>query len=75
MPIEVDKMLDWKTLFIVGLLGGTNALQYLGFSAPAQNTTAETQAAAEILGDELKACYERADRLADQLQECRELCR
>jgi hypothetical protein len=67
-------MPDWKTLFIIGLLGGTNALQYLGISAPAQSTTAETQAAAEILGGELKACYERNDKLADELIECRAAC-
>lgn len=69
-------MPDFRTaLLILALVGGGPALTYLGGVAPAQNMTAEVQAAAEILGDALKAANERADRLAIELAECRAQCR
>jgi hypothetical protein len=76
MTIEGEKMPDFKTLLLIAALGGGGPmLTYLGVAAPAQNASNELQAAAEILGGELTACYERNAELAEALMECRELCR
>jgi hypothetical protein len=68
-------MPDFKTaLLILALGGGGPLLTYFGVAAPAQQSVVEAQAAAEILGPQLQACYERADRLADELAACRAQC-
>jgi hypothetical protein len=55
MPKGED-VLDTKTIMLIIALGGTNALQYLGISAPAQNTEAETMATAEFMSEQLDKC-------------------
>ena len=68
MPERIAEMLDFKTILLIIALGGTNALQYLGIAAPAQTQTAETVAAAEIVGTELQQCMK-------DLKECYRECR
>lgn len=68
-------MPDFKTLLLIAALGGGGPmLTYLGIAAPAKNESSELQVAAEIMGDELKACYARNNELIDALQECQSRC-
>jgi hypothetical protein len=66
-------MPDFKTVLLLVALGGTNALQYLGFAVPAQTTTAEVTANSDFMRDqldsclaELKACYADCSRTSSQ---------
>jgi hypothetical protein len=67
MPEGVKDVFDIKTIILVALLGGSNLGTYFGLAAPAQTVTNETQAAAEILSDELKQCWK-------ELKECYKEC-
>lgn len=65
-------ILKWS--MITALVGAVTG-QQIGLVQPAVKDQAETQAAAEIIGDELKACYARNDELLERLTACIEACR
>jgi hypothetical protein len=60
--------MDIKWIVILALVtGGTNALQFLGITAPTQQTKTETTMVAEMISAELQRCY-------DRLEECMDKC-
>jgi hypothetical protein len=60
--------MDIKWIVILALVtGGTNALQFLGITAPTQQTKTETTMVAEMISAELQRCY---DRLEDCMDKC-----
>jgi hypothetical protein len=63
-----DSGMDMKTIIlIVTLLGGTNALQAAGITAPAVNAKAEVTANSDFMRDELNQCLK-------ELKECYRNC-
>lgn len=71
MPREGENMSDTlKWAIIAMILGGTSAGQYLGFTKPEQQQSAQLQAAAEFLGAELEQCYVRLNACQDKLATC-----
>jgi hypothetical protein len=60
--------MDIKWIVILALVtGGTNALQFLGITAPAKETKSDATMAAEMISEELQRCY-------DRLNECMDNC-
>jgi hypothetical protein len=67
MPVETG-MTDIKWIVILMLItGGTNIAQYLGIAAPEAKVATETQAANEMIRDELHLCMK-------ELKECYSQC-
>lgn len=63
-----EPMLDTKTiLLVIALTGGTNALQFLGITAPAETAKAELTANSDMIRDELSICL-------NELRECYRNC-
>lgn len=63
----MNDTLKWIAL-IAALTGGTNAAQYLGLAAPAEQEVAETQANSDTIRSELSACMA-------ELRKCYSECR
>lgn len=65
--------LDTKTILLVAALtGGTNALQALGFTLPAEKSKSEITANSEFIRDELNSCLTQLKECYGQLGNCQQ---
>jgi len=68
---EIVNIAKWTA---IGTLATAVTGQQVGWVQPAIEEEIETAAVAEIIGDELQACFDRNTELIDRLMACVESC-